>query len=238
MGGPPAPREWQGGLPLEYRLGGADAVLHLKVDMQTDVQPNYVVEGRIKGSDRPDEWIVLGNHHDAWVFGGVDPSSGTASMMEMTRALGQLKKEGRRPRRTLVFCSWDGEEVTLTGSTEWGEQFADELRRKTVAYLNVDSAVSGPRLDVSAVGSLAPAIVELTQELRDPSGASLYEAWTRPREKQGPASARSGEALVTKGSERLRTTRSSSTTSRAPWSGVSFDGPYGVYHSSTTTTSG
>ncbi len=232
LGGPMAPKEWQGGLPLEYRLGGADAVLHLKVDMQTDVQPNYVVEGRISGSDRPDEWIVLGNHHDAWVFGGVDPSSGTASMMEMTRALGQLKKEGVRPRRTLVFCSWDGEEVTLTGSTEWGEQFADALRRKTVAYLNVDSAVSGPRLDVTAVGSLAPTIVELTQELRDPSGTSLYDAWTRPGEKQGPANgALQAEAVVTKGigSGSDHTVFINYLT--RPVVELSFEGPYGVYHS-------
>ena len=93
--------------------------------MQTDVRANYVVEGRLTGSEVPDEWVVLGNHHDAWVFGGVDPSSGTAAMMEVTRALGQLKRQGTRPKRTLVFCSWDGEEVTLTGSTEWGTAVAN-----------------------------------------------------------------------------------------------------------------
>ena len=145
--------------------------------MQTDVQPNYVVEGRIRGSERPDEWVVLGNHHDAWVFGGVDPSSGTASMMELTAALGRLARDGVRPRRTLVFGSWDGEEVTLTGSTEWGEQFAAELKAKAVAYLNVDSSASGPSLGVSAVGTLAPMIEELTGDLTDPSGRSLRDAW-------------------------------------------------------------
>ena len=108
------------------------------------------MEGRIRGSELPDEWVVLGNHRDAWVYGGVDPSSGTASMMEMTRALGQLAKQGIRPRRTLVVCSWDGEEIGLTGSTEWGEQFADELRKKAVAYLNVDSSTSGPNFDGNA----------------------------------------------------------------------------------------
>jgi N-acetylated-alpha-linked acidic dipeptidase len=232
MGGPPAPKEWQGALPLEYRLGGA-ATLHVAVDMQTDVQPNYVVEGRIAGRTDPDEWIVLGNHHDAWVFGGVDPSSGTASMMELTRAFGRLRQEGVRPRRTLVFCSWDGEEVTLTGSTEWGEQLADELRRKMVAYLNVDSSVSGPHLDVSAVGSLAPAIVELTKELRDPSGVPLYEAWRRPEdESRGPKNgALPDQALVT--------TKIGSGSDHTvfinflarPVVELSFTGPYGVYHS-------
>ena len=100
---------------------------HVKVDMDTGVRANYVVEARIRGSERPDDWIVVGNHRDAWEFGGVDPSSGTAAMLELTRALGTLKKDGLRPRRTIIACSWDGEEVGLTGSTEWGEQFADEL---------------------------------------------------------------------------------------------------------------
>jgi N-acetylated-alpha-linked acidic dipeptidase len=231
LGGPPAPKEWQGGLALEYRLGGADAVVHLNVDMQTDVQPNYVVEGRIKGSDRPDEWVVLGNHHDAWVFGGVDPSSGTASMMEVTRALGRLKGDGVRPRRTLVFCSWDGEEVTLTGSTEWGEQFADELRRKTVAYLNVDSSVSGPRLDVSAVGSLAPSIVELARELQDPSGISLYDAWTRPADPKLAQGALPDDALVKKGIGSGSDHTVFINFLARPVVELSFDGPYGVYHS-------
>ncbi len=231
LGGPVAPKEWQGGLPLEYRLGGADAVVHLKVDMQTDVQPNYVVEGRLKGSDRPDEWVVLGNHHDAWVFGGVDPSSGTASMMELTRALGKLKGEGVRPRRTLVFCSWDGEEVTLTGSTEWGEQFADELRRKAVAYLNVDSSVSGPRLDVTAVGSLAPSIVELAKELQDPSGISLYDAWSKPANPKLAKGALPDDTLVTKGIGSGSDHTVFINFLARPVVELSFVGPYGVYHS-------
>ncbi|MEP6644634.1 MAG: M28 family peptidase, partial [Acidobacteriaceae bacterium] len=127
LGGPLAPKEWQGGLPIEYHLGGEQARVHLKIAMDNSIKPYYVVEARIRGSEKPDEWIVLGNHRDAWAFGGVDPSSGTASMMEMTRALGQLTHHGMRPRRTIVVCSWDGEEVGLTGSTEWGEQFAGEL---------------------------------------------------------------------------------------------------------------
>ena len=233
LGGPLAPAEWKGGLPIEYRLGGQDARLHLQIDMRTDVQPNFVVEGRIRGSDRPDEWVVLGNHHDAWVFGGVDPSSGTASMMELTKSFGKLKQEGSRPSRTLVFCSWDGEEVTLTGSTEWGEQFRSELRDKAVAYLNVDSSASGPRLDLSAVGSLAPMIVELTKELNDPSGQSLYDAWRRRRR----GSRRPKGGLLP--DDALATTRIGSGSDHTvfinhvglPVVEMGFNGPYGVYHS-------
>src|ERR1700687_4980827 len=130
MDGPIAPDGWQGGLPIKYHLGGQRVRVHVKIEMDNSTQPYYVVEGHIRGAQLPDEWIVPGNHRDAWVFGGVDPSSGTASMMELTRALGKLAKAGTRPRRTLVICSWDGEEVGLTGSTEWGEQFADERRKK------------------------------------------------------------------------------------------------------------
>src|ERR1700739_1023033 len=177
MDGPVAPKDWQGGLPFEYHFGGDRVKAHLKIEMDNGIQPYYVVEGRIRGSDLPDEWVVMGNHRDAWVFGGVDPSSGTASMMELTRALGELKKQGVRPRRTLVVCSWDGEEVGLTGSTEWGEQFAGELRAKAVAYINVDEATSGPNFHGQAIGSLAPMLVETSRTLRHPSGKSLYESW-------------------------------------------------------------
>jgi N-acetylated-alpha-linked acidic dipeptidase len=235
MGGPRAPHDWQGGLPIEYHLGGEQARVHLKIEMDNSIKPYYVVEGRIRGAELPDEWVVLGNHRDAWVFGGVDPSSGTASMMEMTRALGQLKKQGLRPRRTLIVCSWDGEEVGLTGSTEWGEQFADELRKKAVAYLNVDSSTSGPDFDGSAVASLAPMLVETTRALQDPSGKSLYEAW-----KQSSARTRAeskDDRPVTDAN--LTDTRIGSGSDHTvflnyvgmPVIGLSFEGPYGVYHS-------
>src|SRR5258708_31338182 len=109
MDGPMAPDGWQGGLPIKYRLGGQRVRVHLKIEMDNSTQPYYVVEGRIRGAQLPDEWIVLGNHRDAWVFGGVDPSSGTASMMELTRALRTSAKPGTRPPRTTVFCRWDGQ---------------------------------------------------------------------------------------------------------------------------------
>ena len=176
MNGPTAPKDWQGGLPITYRLTGA-VQAHLKVQMDNSIQPYYVVEARIRGAQFPDEWVLLGNHHDAWEYGGVDPSSGTASMMELTRAFGTMLKNGFRPKRTLIFCSWDGEEIGLTGSTEWGEQFADDLRKKLIAYINVDSSASGPNFEGGAVGSLAPMLVETSYSIADPSGASLHDAW-------------------------------------------------------------
>jgi len=240
MDGPLAPPAWGGGLPIKYHLGGDRVKAHLKIEMDNGIQPYYVVEGRIRGAELPDEWVVLGNHRDAWVFGGVDPSSGTASMMELTRALGKLAKEGMRPRRTLVVCSWDGEEVGLTGSTEWGEQFADELRAKAVAYINVDEATSGPNFHGQAVASLAPMLVETTRSLNDPSGKSLYDAWkeTIAREKAaGNQSSQFSSSGVIDNS--LADTRIGSGSDHTvflnfigmPVLGLGFDGDYGVYHS-------
>ncbi len=240
MDGPTAPPAWQGGLPIKYRLSGHRVKVHLKIEMDNGIQPYYVVEGRIRGAELPDEWVVLGNHRDAWVFGGVDPSSGTASMMELTRALGQLKQQGLRPRRTLIVCSWDGEEVGLTGSTEWGEQFADELRAKAVAYINVDEATSGPNFHGQAVASLAPMLVETSHSLQDPSGKSLYDAWkaTAAREKEeGHQSSQMNDSGVSDGT--LADTRIGSGSDHTvflnfvgmPVIGLQFDGDYGVYHS-------
>jgi N-acetylated-alpha-linked acidic dipeptidase len=240
LDGPIAPESWQGGLGFPYRFGGEKEKVHLKIEMDNGTQPYYVVEGRIRGAELPDEWVVLGNHRDAWAFGGVDPSSGTASMMELTRSLGELKDQGMRPRRTLVICSWDGEEVGLTGSTEWGEQFADELRAKAVAYINVDEATSGPNFHGQAVASLAPMLVETTRTLQDPSGKSLYDAWkeTATREKEaGHQSGQMNDSGVNDGT--LADTRIGSGSDHTvflnfvgmPVIGLQFDGDYGVYHS-------
>jgi N-acetylated-alpha-linked acidic dipeptidase len=240
LDGPLAPPDWQGGLPIQYHFGGERVKVHLKIEMDNGTQPYYVVEGRIRGAELPDEWIVMGNHRDAWVFGGVDPSSGTASMMELTRSLGKLAKEGMRPRRTLVVCSWDGEEVGLTGSTEWGEQFAEELRAKAVAYINVDEATSGPNFHGQAVASLAPMLAETTRTLQDPSGKSLYDAWkaTVAREKaEGTQSGQMNDSGVV--DDNLADTRIGSGSDHTvflnfvgmPVIGLQFDGDYGVYHS-------
>src|SRR5215471_3102448 len=234
MDGPVAPKDWQGGLPITYRLGGA-VTAHLKVEMDNSTQPYYVVEARIKGSEFPDEWVLLGNHHDAWVFGGVDPSSGTASMMEMTRAFGTLLKEGKRPRRTLIFCSWDGEEVGLTGSTEWGEQFADQLRTKLVAYLNVDPSAAGPNFEGGASGSLAPMLVETTRSIQDPGGGTLHDAWLKStaverEEEHNPQPVSDANVVNTRIGSGSDHTVFLNFLGR-PVITLEFDGPYGVYHS-------
>src|SRR5579862_1688224 len=235
MDGPVAPPDWQGGLPFKYHLGGNRVRVHVKIEMDNSTQAYYVVEGRIRGAELPDEWVVLGNHRDAWVFGGVDPSSGTASMMELTRALGQMAKAGVRPRRTVVVCSWDGEEVGLTGSTEWGEQFADELKKKAVAYINVDSSTSGPNFHGQAVASLAPMLVETAHSLKDPSGKSLYEAGKESSTRERRENNQTGEVT----DFNLADTRIGSGSDHTvflnfigmPVFGLQFDGPYGVYHS-------
>jgi N-acetylated-alpha-linked acidic dipeptidase len=240
MNGREAPREWQGGLPIRYRFtGGVQA--HVTVDMDTSTQPYTVVEARIRGSELPDEWILLGNHRDAWAFGGVDPSSGTASMMELTRALGELKRNGARPRRTLIVCSWDGEEYALTGSTEWGEQFADDLKKKLVAYLNVDSSVGGAattagpeglRFAPDSIASLAPMFLEATKDVRAPSGKTLYESLRASRMhsrklKSPPPDSELLETRIGSGSDHTVFLNHLG----RPVVNLGFDGDYGVYHS-------
>jgi len=240
MSGPLAPKKWKGALPIQYRLTGSVKV-HLKIDMDTSIQPYTVVEARIRGGEFPDDWVLLGNHRDAWAFGGVDPSSGTASMLELSRALGELAKHGMRPRRTLVICSWDGEEYALTGSTEWGEQFGDELKKKLVAYINVDSSASGPAnrtgnavpdFHADAVASLAPMIVEASHSLKVPTGQPLYEVWRKTRAQEEKTKAPLAD-------NRLVNTRIGSGSDHTvflnhlgrPTVGLEFDGQYGVYHS-------
>ena len=234
MDGPIAPKDWQGGLPITYRLTGT-VTAHLKVEMDNSTQPYYVVEGRIRGSEFPDQWIVLGNHHDAWVYGGVDPSSGGASEMELTRTFGTMLKEGFRPRRTIVFCSWDGEEVGLTGSTEWGEQFAPELRKGLVAYLNVDSSAAGPDFQGAASGSLAPLLSDVTGSVPSPAGGTVHDVWLRTaaaqRKQEGDAQLVTERNLV-----KTRIGSGSDHTVFLNYLGrpvvvFQFDGPYGVYHS-------
>lgn len=177
--GPARPRGFQGGLPFAYHVGGTDDVkVHLKTDMDYKTRTIWDVITRIDGTDQKDRWIVLGNHRDAWVFGAVDPNSGTSAMLEVGRGLGQLLKSGWQPRRTIILCSWDAEEYGLIGSTEWAEEFADELRQKAVAYLNLDAAVSGPHFNAQSVPSLWNLIRAVTRDVKDPkSGKSVYQTW-------------------------------------------------------------
>ena len=136
-------------------LRRGEVTLRVHVENDDAIRPVWTVVGRIDGATHPDQWVIAGNHRDAWVYGGVDPSSGSAVLMEMARTLGALVKSGARPKRTILLTSWDAEEFAMTSSTEWGEQHETELREKAVAYLNVDAAVSGPTFSARAVPSLA-----------------------------------------------------------------------------------
>jgi N-acetylated-alpha-linked acidic dipeptidase len=226
MNGPAAPTAWQGGLPFSYRLGPSSIKLHLVIENDRKVRSIWNVVGRLRGAERPDEWVILGNHRDAWVFGGVDPSSGSASLMETARAFGELKRSGWKPRRTLVFASWDAEEFTLTGSTEWGELEAERLRAGALAYLNVDSSSSGHNFTATAVPALADFLRDVARDVPDPSGGSIYESWLRNEEKKG---AREPTVSTRLGSGSDYTVFLNFL--GIPVADLTFDGPYGVYHS-------
>jgi N-acetylated-alpha-linked acidic dipeptidase len=230
LAGPLAPYAWQGGLPIPYRVGPGPAKVRVRVVMDDAIRPIQVVTGRIAGAEEPDQWVVLGNHRDAWVYGAVDPSSGSASLLEVARILGTLKRQGHRPRRSLVLASWDAEEWHLTGSTEWGEHFAEALDRGALAYLNVDSATSGPDFEVSAVASLNPLIESVARDVIDPNTRrSLLEAWRRRRQAQAgrePAGPLVENALGSGSDYTVFLNRLG-----IPIIEMTFDGPYGVYHS-------
>jgi N-acetylated-alpha-linked acidic dipeptidase len=139
LGGPLVPNDWKGGLPITYRFGAGPAKVHLKIKSTWTLKPLYDVIATIPGSTEPDQWVIRGNHHDAWVNGAEDPIAGLVPELEEARALGMLLKQGWHPKRTLIYAAWDGEEPGLLGSTEWAEAHTDELRTKGVAYLNTDT---------------------------------------------------------------------------------------------------
>jgi N-acetylated-alpha-linked acidic dipeptidase len=143
LNGPVAPASWRGGLPITYHVGPSVAKVRLALQFNWDYRPLYNVIAKMKGSEYPDQWVIRGNHHDGWVNGAADPISGMVAEMEEARAIGELTKKGYRPKRTIVFCAWDGEEPSLLGSTEWVEDHAEELQKKTVAYLNSDGNSRG-----------------------------------------------------------------------------------------------
>jgi N-acetylated-alpha-linked acidic dipeptidase len=180
LGGPGVPQGWQGALPFRYHIGVVSGPGAVKVHLvsQQDYQRRIIwdVIGKVKGSQYPDDWVVAGNHRDAWVYGAVDPNSGTAAMLESVHGIGALLKQGWRPRRTMVFCSWDAEEEGLIGSTEWVEQQAKMLAN-AVAYFNVDVAVAGPDFSAAAVPSLKQFVRELTRSVPSPQGATVYDQW-------------------------------------------------------------
>jgi len=175
IGGRPVPAGWAGGLPITYHVGPGPARVHLKLRFDWRLVPAYDVIARIPGAVLPDEWVVRGNHHDAWVNGAEDPVSGAAAVLEEARAYGVLLKQGWRPRRTIVVAAWDGEEPMLLGSTEWAETHAEELSRSAVAYLNTDGNGRG-RLGADGSPALARLLSEVARDVPDPeTGLSVWK---------------------------------------------------------------
>lgn len=165
--GPVAPEDWRGALPFTYHIGAGKTKVHLKLSFNWDIKPIYDVIAKIKGSELPDEWVMRGNHQDGWVNGAGDPLSGQAAMLEEARAISELVKTGWKPKRTLVFGAWDGEEPGLLGSTEWVEQHATELQQKLVLYINSDGNGRG-FLGVEGSHALEPLMNEIAGDVTDP----------------------------------------------------------------------
>ncbi|MGA9365632.1 MAG: M28 family metallopeptidase [Bacteroidota bacterium] len=179
--GPVAPQAWRGNLPITYHVGPGPARVHLKVKSNWDLKRIFDVIVRIPGSVYPDEWIIRGNHHDAWVNGAEDPLSGFVAEMEEMRAFGELLKQGWKPKRTIIYCAWDGEEEGLLGSTEWGEEHADELKEKAVAYINSDGNGRG-YLGVGGSHSLEKFINGVARDIEDPE--KKISVWKRSQLQQ------------------------------------------------------
>jgi N-acetylated-alpha-linked acidic dipeptidase len=233
--GPGVPQGWQGALPFPYHLGPAGVKIHLI--SQQDYQRRIIwdVIGKIPGAADPDSPVIVGNHRDAWVYGAVDPSSGTAAMLETVRGLGVLLRQGWRPRRTIIFCSWDAEEEGLMGSTEWVEQQGHALDH-AVAYFNVDVAVSGPNFSASAVPSLKDFVRDIARSVPSPVGGSVFLQWR----KKGPSSDdHSGSNAPPIEGEETHVGDLGSGSDFTPFlqhagvpsTDIGSDGPYGVYHS-------
>src|SRR5580765_6618960 len=175
LSGPMAPVDWRGALPIPYRLGAGAAKVHLKVAFNWDTKPLYDVIAKIPGSTFPDEWIIRGNHHDGWVNGAQDPISGMSPELEEARALGELRKQGWQPKRTIIYASWDGEEPGLLGSTEWVETHEADLRQHAVAYINTDGNGRG-FLTMQGSHSLERFLNGVARDVSDPeSGVSVLK---------------------------------------------------------------
>jgi N-acetylated-alpha-linked acidic dipeptidase len=179
MEGKVVPQSWQGGLPFTYRLeGGSSLTVRLKVDQKIDFVRAVNVIGMLKGSEAPDEWIILGSHFDAWGFGATDPNSGTAMLLSLSETLGKLKDKGYAPKRSILIGHWDAEEHGVIGSTEWVEQMRDQLNAKGVVYMNFDGGVSGKNFNASAAPTLKKLLIETSKKIQYPyTDQSLFEFW-------------------------------------------------------------
>jgi N-acetylated-alpha-linked acidic dipeptidase len=187
--GPVAPAEWRGGLAITYHVGPGPAKVRLKVKSNWETKPIYDVIGKIPGSSFPDEWVIRGNHHDAWVNGAEDPISGLVAVLEEARAAGELVKSGWKPKRTIIYCAWDGEEPGLLGSTEWAEEHYDELRAHAVAYINSDGNGRG-YLNIEGSHTLEKFSNDIAHEISDPE--TKLSAWKR-QQLRGIANAKTPE---------------------------------------------
>lgn len=185
LGGNTVPEAWKGALPITYHVGPGPAKVHLKVVSDWSLHTLYNVVAKIEGSAYPDEWVIRGNHHDAWVNGADDPTSGMVAVLEEARAFSELLKQGWRPKRTIIFCGWDGEEPGLLGSTEWVEQHAEELKQKAVAYINSDSTSKGS-FGTSGSHTLERFVNDVARSVMDSKGkATLWDGMRSRR--RGPA---------------------------------------------------
>lgn len=179
MKGKAVPSSWQGGLPYTYRFeGGPELKVRVNVSQKREIQRVYDVVGTLPGTELPNEWIIAGAHYDAWGFGATDPNSGTAMLLALSESLGKLAQAGHKPKRTIKIAHWDAEEQGVLGSTEWVEQFRDELDAKGVAYFNADGAVSGKSFGGASSPSLKGLLIESTKVVAYPdSSKSVYEHW-------------------------------------------------------------
>jgi N-acetylated-alpha-linked acidic dipeptidase len=233
--GPGVPQGWQGALPFRYHIGPGGVRVHLLSQQDYERRTIWDVIGKIKGTEYPEDWVVIGNHRDAWVYGAVDPNSGTASMLEAVHGVGALLKEGWKPKRSIIFCSWDAEEEGLIGSTEWVEQHAQQLQN-AVAYFNVDVAVSGPDFSAAAVPSLKNFMREIAKAVPSPMGDTVFQEWRANRHSTNEH--RASNAPVEPGEE-VHVSDLGSGSDFTPFlqhigvpsTDIGSGGPYGVYHS-------
>jgi N-acetylated-alpha-linked acidic dipeptidase len=244
LGGDESPRDWQGALPFTYHLGASaknsvtKVTVHMHLEQDIALRTIWDVTGTIPGTSptQKDDWVVAGNHRDAWVYGAVDPNSGTAAMLETVHGLGALLKQGWHPQRTIVIGSWDAEEEGLMGSTEWAEQH-EKILAHAVAYFNTDVAVSGPDFNASAVPSLKQFVRELTKEVPSPKGGTVYDQWKAGQAASADTTNRRRPRPAADADVRIGTLGSGSDYTPfiqhlgVPSTDIGSDGPYGVYHS-------
>ncbi len=184
MKGLTTPRDWQGALPFTYHVGPGPVRVKMHLKQNYAYRAIWDVIGSVPGSEEPGQWVVAGNHRDAWVYGAVDPGSGSVAQLEAVHGIGELLKTGWKPKRTLIFASWDAEEYGLIGSTEWGEEHEKELA-EAAAYFNMDIGVSGPSFGASAVPSLKQFVRDVTKAVASPKGGTVYDTWKNSEEAKG-----------------------------------------------------